>query len=67
MTVRIPLYCTATFPEGRTCHAELADHVHQPKPCANGHDERHHAFVSPKSVTLEVGGQRRYVRLRATA
>ena len=38
--------CGHVFPEGRTCHAGLTDHVHEPPPCRNGEDARHHAFTA---------------------
>jgi hypothetical protein len=60
MTVRIPVYCTVG-----DCRAERYDHVHQPTPCANGHDERHHEFVPPKSVSVQVDGKVRRVRVAA--
>ena len=63
--IHVPVYCTAT-PHGNRCLSQALDHVHGPLPCANGQDAAHHAFLPPKSIALEVGGQRRYLRLRAT-
>ena len=64
MTI-VPVYCTATFPDGKPCHALWEDHVHQPTPCRNGQDERHHDFLPPKTVAVLVNGQRRRVKVSA--
>lgn len=62
-TVTVTVECTATYPDGRRCWGDWHAHVHQPTPCYNGHDERHHAYAPPKSVTLDIAGKRRRVRL----
>jgi len=63
----VRVYCThelADRPWPRQCMSQWDDHVHQPIPCENGHDERHHAFVYPKSVSVWVAGELHRVKLR---
>lgn len=55
--------CTWQYTPDERCYGNgPGDHVHQPTPCANHQDDRHHAYTLPKSVTLDIGGQLRRVR-----
>jgi hypothetical protein len=53
---RIPVFCTVTLGD-QPCRAERNEHVHNPTPCSNGHDERHHDFAPPKTLAVEVEGR----------
>ena len=61
--IRVPVRCEHRFDDGTQCHEwEPLAHVHEPPPCRNGRDDRHHDYVLPKTVRLLVGGQQRRVR-----
>lgn len=60
----VNVLCEGVYPDdGKRCGDLVPAHVHQPTPCANGKDARHHAFVPPRSVTVRIGGQTRRIRL----
>ena len=62
INVHVP--CAAHYADdGEPCGQGPIEHVHQPTPCQNGKDVRHHDYQPPKSVTLLIAGQRKRVRL----
>ena len=53
------LQCDHAWPDDdHRCRQMPLAHVHQPTPCANGQDERHHAFVADQRSAA-----REYARL----
>lgn len=62
----VPTPCTFRFPDGiESCAAGRGAHIHEPLPCANGKDERHHAFAPPKTVSVRIDGHVRRVAAEA--
>ena len=61
--IHVPIQWRHRYGDKTPCFGHLADHVPQPLPCKNGADERHHPYAPPKSVILDIAGQRRRVRL----
>jgi hypothetical protein len=63
VTTEVRIRCEHRYSEDEQCSAwSEFEHVHQPTPCENGKDERHHQYTVPSSVTLRIGGQLKRVR-----
>ena len=56
--VRVPVHCTVG-----TCRAEWFEHIHKPLPCTNGKSAQHHDFTPPKTVTIDILGQARRIKV----
>jgi len=58
----VPVRCTYVYPDWVACQRVAREHVHQPLPCPNGNDGRHHDFTPPKTVRLDLGRRIAVVR-----
>jgi hypothetical protein len=64
VTIRVPVPCEHRYSHNEVCSARWPDdHVHRPLPCANGKDDRHHAYLPPKWVALDIGGLHRRIKV----
>ena len=61
---RVPVPCEFRYSVDERCTEWWPDgHVHQPLPCEYGSDDRHHAYLPPKWVALDIAGRRRRIKV----